>query len=57
MGTRSFDPADVGFVSEGASTLDTRLPGNANRGHVYGTRELAENPGQLDELLEYLKSL
>ena len=47
----------IGFVSDGASVLDTRLPGNGNHGHAYGTGELADNPEKLDELLEYLKTL
>jgi len=55
VGTRRFDPDDIGFVSAGASTISANLPGNANTGHAYGTAALAENPTDVDELLEYLK--
>ena len=55
-----YDPVKVGFVSDGVEakrvgTLhDTRLKGNGNAGHEYGTR-LA--PAEKDALVEYLKTL
>ncbi len=60
VGTREFDPVDMGFRNNGASTLNTRLPGNSNAGHdgpSYGNAELAANPDMLNALLEYLKTL
>ena len=54
------DPVNVGFVAQGAAAeqtgfrYDTRVPGNGNQGHLYGT-ELTEE--QKQALLEYLKSL
>ncbi len=60
VGSRVFDPVEIGFVDEGASVLDTARPGNSNAGHsgpIYGNRELADNPDRLEALLEYLKTL
>ena len=60
VGTRNFDPVDMGFVSEGAFTLDTSLPGNSNAGHdgpIYGNTVLANDPARMNALLEYLKTL
>lgn len=60
LGSREFDPSKVGFVStpdlaEGkAFKFDTRLVGNSNEGHEYGT-ELSK--AEKLELLEYMKSL
>jgi hypothetical protein len=54
------DPVKVGFVSQGETAerlgfrYDTRLPGNGNQGHLYGT-DLPEE--QKQALLEYLKTL
>lgn len=59
-GYNVFDPVRVGFVSEGEAATrtgmlyDTRLPGNSNAGHLYGT-ELS--PAQKKALIEYLKTL
>jgi hypothetical protein len=59
-GYNVFDPVRVGFVSEGDAATrtgmlyDTRLPGNSNAGHLYGT-ELT--PAQKKALIEYLKTL
>jgi hypothetical protein len=55
-----YDPANVGFVSQGAGAAatgfryDTTIPGNANTGHTYGT-----NLSDADkrDLLEYMKKL
>ena len=59
VGTREFDPVNVGFVTEmrdGASAFDTSLPGNSNAGHdTYGTDKLTDE--QRWQLVEYLKSL
>lgn len=55
-----FDPARVGFVSEGpiaqriGTRYDTTLPGNSNRGHTYGTALTADDKRAL---LEFLKTL
>lgn len=60
VGSRSFDADAIGFANDGASTLDTRLPGNANSGHdgpIYGNAVFAEDPNRLDAILEYLKTL
>ncbi|HEY6258435.1 MAG TPA: di-heme-cytochrome C peroxidase [Xanthobacteraceae bacterium] len=59
VGTREFDPVNVGFVTEqrdGAFELDTSLPGNSNAGHdKYGTDTLTDE--QRLQLVEYLKTL
>lgn len=55
--SREFDPVNVGFIStehDGASFFDTRLKGNSNEGHEYGTQLTVEDK---QNLLEYLKSL
>lgn len=60
VGSREFDPVEVGFVSAGAPgaappfLFDTRIPGNSNRGHVFGT---GLSDSQKADLLEYLKTL
>ena len=58
VGSREFDPINVGFAFEscpGGFKFDTRLPGNSNAGHDYGTTTLTD--AQKWELIEYLKSL
>lgn len=63
IGSWEFDPVDVGYVSDnvpGAFLFNTRLPGNSNAGHEYGTGydglpRLQET--QIRALIEYLKSL
>lgn len=60
VGSRRFDPVDMGFVDEGGSVLDTTRPGNANTGHdgpIYGNAVLADDPERMDALIEYLKTL
>jgi hypothetical protein len=69
VGSHRFNPKDVGFEcdeSSGGFKLDTKLPGNLNVGHEYGTGvskddggdgEPQLSPAEIDELLEYLKSL
>jgi Cytochrome c len=57
VGSRKFNAVDVGFESKetaGAFKFDTSLPGNLNTGHEYGT---SLQPSEVEELLEYLKSL
>jgi hypothetical protein len=58
MGNWEFDPVHVGVRSAspftGASQFDTRLPGNSNAGHTYGT-SLSEEDRMA--LIEYLKTL
>jgi hypothetical protein len=55
-----YDPQQVGFISNGpeaehaGSRYDTRLKGNSNSGHVYGT---ALPPEDKKALIEYLKTL
>ena len=55
IGSREFDPDNVGFVGAGGFLFDTSLPGNSNAGHDYGTGDLSE--AERDALLEYLKTL
>ena len=59
VGTRDFDPVNVGFVidkRDGAFQFDTSLPGNSNAGHdTYGTDTLTDV--QRWQLIEYLKTL
>ena len=57
VGSREYDPNDMGFVDEGSFTLDTTLPGNSNAGHEYGADKLTRDLGTLDALLAYLKTL
>ncbi|WIV99073.1 di-heme-cytochrome C peroxidase [Kinneretia aquatilis] len=55
VGSREFDPQRVGFdTARGPSRFDTRLPGNSNSGHLFGT---TLDEAQKRALLEYLKSL
>lgn len=55
-----FDPVNVGFVSQGEKAervgfrYDTRVPGNSNQGHLFGT-DLPEE--EKEALFEYLKTL
>ena len=63
IGSWEFDPERVGYVSEyrdGSFLFDTRLQGNSNRGHEYGTGKDGLSPltaKQISALLEYLKTL
>jgi hypothetical protein len=58
VGSWEYDPSKVGLVVgspfEGAFMFDTRLPGNSNTGHEYGTG-LSDDDRKA--LLEYLKTL
>ncbi|MDP4788382.1 MAG: di-heme-cytochrome C peroxidase [Haliea sp.] len=57
VGSRELDPLRVGFENvAGPRTMefDTRIPGNSNSGHVYGTRLSAADKAAL---LEYVKVL
>lgn len=55
-----YDPVSVGFVTTGAAARqegnlhDTRLRGNGNQGHEYGTQLSPEEKGAL---IEFLKTL
>ncbi|WLB09521.1 cytochrome c [Bradyrhizobium elkanii] len=55
-----YDPDNVGFVSSGDDAVregrkfDTRLPGNGNQGHLFGT---ALGDDDKKALLEYMKTL
>lgn len=59
-GNDVYDPTDIGYVSDQARNeqreffrFDTRLRGNGNSGHLYGTRLSAADK---DALIEYLKT-
>lgn len=57
VGNREFDPDKLGFKSQlrgKGFKFDTRLPGNSNAGHLYGT-DLNEDERR--DLLEFLKTL
>ena len=57
VGNREFDPDKVGVKSghsKNGFRFDTRLPGNRNTGHPYGT-DLNED--DRFDLLEFLKTL
>jgi len=60
VGSRAFDPVEIGFVNDGASTLDTSLPGHANTGHdgpIYGNDVFAADSERPEALLACLKAL
>jgi processive rubber oxygenase RoxA-like protein len=63
IGAWEFDPVKVGYVDEeraGSFLFDTRLKGNSNAGHEYGTGEYGTDPFTDEEiwaLVEYMKSL
>ncbi len=63
IGAWEFDPIKVGYVTEeraGSFFFDTRLKGNSNAGHEYGTGEdgtMALTEDEIWALLEYLKTL
>ena len=57
VGSREYDPEDMGFVDAGGYLFDTSLPGNSKDGHEYGARKLQAEPKRLEALLEYLKTL
>jgi len=52
-GSRVFDVTTLGFVDEGPFVFDTRISGNANAGHDYGT-DLGDDAKR--DLIEYLKT-
>jgi hypothetical protein len=57
VGSREFDPDKVGLKSAGYDgfVFNTKLPGNSNAGHEYGTKVLTKEDRL--NLLEYLKTL
>jgi hypothetical protein len=57
VGSREFDPEKVGLKSAGYDgfVFNTKLPGNSNAGHEYGTKVLSKEDRL--NLLEYLKTL
>ena len=66
VGTRSYDPANVGYVTrpdapgnkflfKARDAQNNPIPGNSNEGHDYGASGLS--PDQRRALLEYLKTL
>lgn len=52
-GSRVLDLTTLGFVDEGPFVFDTRISGNSNAGHDYGT-DLGD--GAKRDLIEYLKT-
>ncbi len=67
-GSREFDPVRVGFRSQGYEgfLFNTRLDGNHNDGHEYGTRDVKVNGTVVEkaltreqrmDLVEYMKTL
>ena len=62
VGHREYDPVKLGYVSEFDKVpaaercrffvYDTRIKGNSNKGHLYGTRL---SSSEREALLEYLK--
>jgi RoxA-like, cytochrome c-like len=67
LGSRLFDPDSVGFASDssaGGFELDTSLPGNSNKGHLFDDDPTAKGVigPRLEEterwdIIEYLKQL
>jgi mono/diheme cytochrome c family protein len=70
LGSRAFDPVNVGFADGGNFTLDTTRPGNSNAGHFFngppGIPTPQRPPGVVGRslsveermaLIEYLKTL
>ena len=60
VGSREYDPDDMGFKDAGGFELDTNLDGNKNIGHEgpdYGNKKFRDDPALLNALLEYLKTL
>ena len=55
VGSREFDPINVGFRTDKGFFFDTRLGGNSNLGHNYGASKMSQD--DRTNLLEYLKSL
>jgi hypothetical protein len=57
VGSREFDPEKVGLKSAGYDgfVFNTKLPGNSNAGHEYGTKVLSKEDRL--NLIEYLKTL
>lgn len=53
-GSRTYDPALMGFTDEGPYELDATLPHNSNAGHEFGA---ALAPEEKKDLIEYLKTL
>ena len=53
-GSKQFDERQMGYVDGGTYVLDTRTPGNGNKGHEYGTDLTAAEKG---DLIEFLKTL
>ena len=60
VGSREYDPHDMGFEDAGGYPFDTTVAGNSNAGHEgirYGSETFKNDPNLLDALLEYLKTL
>jgi mono/diheme cytochrome c family protein len=53
VGSRAYDPGDLGFADDGAFLLDTSVSGNSNAGHEYGT---SLSDAEKRDLIEYLKT-
>lgn len=48
VGTRKYDPDNLGFENRGGFVYDTALPGNSNWRHEYGTNALLHDPALVD---------
>jgi hypothetical protein len=67
LGSRNYDPVQVGYETgaiDGGFLLDTRKPGNSNKGHEFddtpaGTGVIGRrlSPAERLDLIEYLKTL
>ena len=60
VGSREYDPHDMGFEDAGGYPFDTTVAGNSNAGHEgirYGSETFKNDSDLLDALLEYLKTL
>lgn len=53
-GSRTYDSEHMGYRNFGSYLFDTKIPGNANTGHDYGTGLTSD---QKQDLMEYLKTL
>jgi hypothetical protein len=67
LGSRNYDPVQVGYETgaiDGGFLLDTRKPGNSNKGHEFDDKPAGNgvigrrlSPAERLDLIEYLKTL
>jgi hypothetical protein len=56
LGSREFDPVNVGYVNAGEFIFDTTaVPANSNAGHEYNCKVFT--PEERSQIIEYMKSL